>query len=136
MESLIDLFQAKSAVKEFKTTNLSFKLRTLTTDELIDVLRRADLVSTSDTTKIFVAKKLTVAYSLEAVNGVEVMALPEIARLRADEKNKDLSKVDLLLQVIGNFDADAIEELYNCYNTLLVENDKKRAELKKASVVR
>lgn len=136
MENLIDLFQAKTTTKEFKTPNFSFKLRTLTADELTEVLRRADILSTSNETRVFVAKKLTLAYALESVNGVDVLALPEIAKLRANPEFKDSSKVELLLPLLGAFDADIIEDLYQCYNNALDENTKQRAELKKALVAR
>jgi hypothetical protein len=131
MEKLIDLFQAGTTVKEFKTKNLSFKMKTLSTDELLEVLRHADLQSTSQETKIFTAKKLTIAYALESVNGVEILAIPEIAKLRADSKDQNLTKQELLLKVIGSFDAEIIEDLYRCYDSIVQENNKKREELKK-----
>ena len=134
MDKLIDLFQAGTVTKEFKTSKLRFTLRTLTADEIIDVLRRADILSTSEETKVFIAKKLTVAYSLEAVNGVEVLALPEIVRLREKDKEKQTSKVDMLLAVLGDFEADVINDLFYCYNSLVTESNKKREELKKVSV--
>lgn len=137
MENLIDLFQAKTVVKEFKTNTLTFKLRTLTTDELTDVLRRSDILSTSEDTRVYIAKKVTIAYALESVNGVDVMALSEISRLRSSsEEMKSASKVDLLLKVLGTFDADVITDLYSCYNKMIEENEVERQSLKKASVVR
>lgn len=131
MERLVDLFQAGTTVKEFKTKNLSFKMRTLTTDELLDVLRHSDLQSTSTETKIFTAKKMTIAYALESVNGVEILAIPEIAKLRSESKDKDITKQELLLKIIGSFDAELIEDLYNCYDSIVKESNKKREELKK-----
>ena len=131
MEKLIDLFQAGTNTKEFKSKNLSFKMRTLTADELLDVFRRADLQSTSPETKIYLAKQITIAYALESINGVEILAIPEIAKLKADLKDEKLTKTDLLLKIIGSFDADTIEDLYKCYNILIAENEKKREELKK-----
>lgn len=136
MESLIDLFQAKTTTKEFKSSTISFKLRTLTTDELIDVLRRADLLSTSEPTKVFIAKKITLAYALEAVNGVEILAVPEVNKLRENTKDAPISKVDAVLTILGSFDADVIDSLYACYNSLVLENEKKREELKKGLVAR
>lgn len=129
MEKLIDLFKAAPLRKEFKTKEFSFILRTLTSEELTSVLKRADLLSTSEDTKIFIAKQLTLAYSLESINGVEVLAIPEIAQMRA--KEKDLDKVDLMMRVLGEFDAETISDLYACYNTVVVENNKKRESLKK-----
>lgn len=136
MESLIDLFQAKTTTKEFKSSTISFKLRTLTTDELIDVLRRADLLATSEPTKVFIAKKITLAYALEAVNGVEILAVPEVNKLRENTKDAPISKVDAVLTILGSFDADVIDSLYACYNSLVLENEKKREELKKGLVAR
>ena len=40
MEKLIELFQAGTAVKEFKVQGLAFKMRTLTTDELIEKINK------------------------------------------------------------------------------------------------
>ena len=131
MEKLINLFQAGTVVKEFKTKNLSFKMKTLTADELLDVLRHSDLQSTSPETKIFTAKKWTLAYALESVNGIEIMAIPEIAQLRASNKEKEFTKEELLLKILGSFDAELIEDLYQCYDRMVVENNKKREELKK-----
>ena len=136
MEKLIDLFQAGTNYKEFKAGTLSFKLRTLTTDELLDVLRHADYQTSTPETKFFFAKKMTIAYSLEAVNGVEIMAIPEIVKLKEELKDKDATKVDLLMKVLGAFDADIIEDMYNCYNQLADESNKKREELKKALVAK
>lgn len=134
MEKLIELFQAGTAVKEFKVQGLAFKMRTLTTDELIEVLKRADYQSTTPETKFFLAKKMTIAYSLESINGVEVLAIPEIVKLKADLKDENLTKADLLMKVIGSFDAEIIDILYACYNLVVEENNKKREELKKVSV--
>ena len=65
------------------------------------------------------------------------MALSEISRLRSSsEEMKSASKVDLLLKVLGTFDADVITDLYSCYNKMIEENEVARQSLKKASVVR
>ena len=137
MENLIDLFQAKTLTREFKTNTFTFKLRTLTADELTYVLRRADILATSEDTRVYIAKKITIAYALESVNGVDVLALPEINNLKASsEELKSASKVDLMMRVLGTFDADTITDLYNCYNKMIEENEASRQSLKKASVVR
>ena len=134
MEKLIDLFQAGTNIKEFKVSGLSFKMRTLTTDELIDVLKHADYQSSTPETKFFLAKKMTIAYSLESINGVEVLAIPEVVKLKSDLKDAQATKADLLMKIIGSFDAEIIDVLYDCYNRVVEENNKKREELKKVSV--
>ena len=134
MEKLIDLFQAGTNVKEFKVNGLSFKMRTITADELIDVLKHADYQSSTPETKFFLAKKMTIAYSLEAINGVEILAIPEVVKLKSDLKDEKLTKADLLMKILGSFDAEVIDTLYDCYNVVVTENNKKREELKKVSV--
>lgn len=136
MEKLIDLFKAKTVYKEFKTPALSFKLRTLTTDELADVLRRADFAAVSPEAKLFVAKKVTLAYSLESINNVEILAIPEVVALRDkyQAKNENKTKVDLLSEIIGEFDAEVVDDLYKCYNIAVEESNKSREQLKKVLV--
>lgn len=129
MNSLIDIFGGKTTSKEFKMRNVTFVLRTLTTDELADVLRRLDMVALSDVTKMVMTRKLTLAYALESVNGVDALALPEVKELQS--KNEKATKADLLIEIFGKFDDLAIRNLYSFYEQLQDEHDKDIAELKK-----
>lgn len=131
MNSLIELFSGQTTSRVFKGKNFSFKLRTLTTDEMTDVLRRTDLVALSDITKTVMIRKLTLAYALEAVNNVDIMAIPEISELRKSKQDQNISKADLLIEVLGKFDDSTIRTLYSCYEQLLDEHDKEALELKK-----
>ena len=131
MNALIELFSGHTTSKKFSNKNCTFKLRTLTTDELADVLRRTDLVALSDLTKLVVTRKLTLAYALESVNDVDVLALPEIQELRKSKGN-DVSKVDLLAEVLGKFDDLTIRTLYSFYEELQEEHEKGLESLKKA----
>lgn len=131
MNSLIDLFAGKTTSKEFTLSNIKFVLRTLTTDELADVFRRTELVAVSDLTKLVITRKYTLAYSLESINGVDVLALPEIQDLRKT-KGESASKADLLSEILGKFDDLVIRRLYSFYEQLQDAHEKEIEELKKA----
>ncbi len=131
MNSLIEIFSGQTTSRTFRGKNFTFKLRTLTTDEMAEVLRRTDLIALSEITKAVMVRKLTLAYALESVNDVDVMAIPEIQDLRKSKKDENISKVDLLIEVLGHFDDMTIRTLYGCYEQLQAENEKETLELKK-----
>ena len=131
MDSLIELFSGHTTKRTFKTSKASITLRTLTTDEVADVLRRVDLLAVTDVTKAVMSRKLTLAYSIEAINGVEVLAIPEIQELKKSKGNDALTKVDLLSEVLGKFDDISLRNLFACYEELAVEHEGKVEELKK-----
>ena len=131
MDALIDLFSAKPIKKTFKSKNFSFVLRTLTTDELADILRRVDMLAISDITKSVLTRKITLAYSLESINGVDIMAIPEVEEIRQKDDNGTIRKEDILLQIFSKFDDVVIRNIYNCYEQLAEEREKELEELKK-----
>jgi len=133
MDALIELFAGHTTKKTFKTSKVTLTLRTLTTDEVADVFRRVDLLAVTDVTKAVLSRKLTLAYSIEAINGVDVMAIPEVADLRSKPGNESMSKVDLLAEILGKFDDIVIRNLYTCYDMLVTEHEKSIEALKKDS---
>ena len=131
MNSLIEMFSGKTTSRTYKTSTFSFVLRTLTTDELADVLRRTDIVALSDLTKMVMTRKLTLAYALESINGVDILALPEIQELKKIKNDQSLTKVDLLSELLGKFDELTIRKLYSLYEELSADHEKEIIELKK-----
>ena len=85
----------------------------------------------SDLTKLVITRKYTLAYSLESINGVDVLALPEIQDLRKT-KGESASKADLLSEILGKFDDLVIRRLYSFYEQLQDAHEKEIEELKKA----
>jgi len=130
MDSLVELFAGHTTKKTFKTSKVSIVLRTLTSDELADVFRRVDLQAISDVTRVLIARKYTLAYSLEQVNGVDVLALPEVQKIIKNSDTK-IAKVDALAELFGSFDDSVLRTLYSAYETLTEEHDKSIEELKK-----
>ena len=130
MDSLIDLFSGHTTKKTFKTSKVSITLRTLTADEIADVFKRVDLQAISDVTKAIVARKYTVAYALEKINGIDVLAIPEIQKIINNEETR-VSKVDAVAEILGKLDDSVLRSMYTAYEQLAEEQDKSVEELKK-----
>lgn len=133
MDALIELFAGHTTKITFKTSKVTITMRTLTTDEIADVLRRVDLLAVTDVTKAIISRKLTLAYSIEAINGVDVLSIPEVQDLKKSKGDESLTKVDLLSEILGKFDDVAIRNLYDCYDELSTEHEKSVEALKKDS---
>jgi hypothetical protein len=132
MESIAELFEAVPVRKEFKNSKLVFKLRTLTADEITDSYKRADLLAITQETRMLIVRRYLIAYSLESINGIDVIAIPEVQKLMKTADNKPVAKEDAVAQILGTFDDSVLESLYRCYSILVEETHNNREELKKA----
>ena len=129
MDSLLSLFKAEPFKKEYEINGVKVTLRMLSRKEYDDVMSRANISADDIVSKEALIRRPVLGYSLQAINGVSVKDLKEVKSVL--EKNQNIPINIVVEQVLGDFDAFFIDSLYGLYNTLVEDDEKNRAELKK-----
>ena len=129
MDSLVSLFKAEPFKKEYEINGVKVTLRMLSRKEYDDVMSRANISADDIVSKEALIRRPVLGYSLQAINGVSVKDLKEVKSVL--EKNQNIPINIVVEQVLGDFDAFFIDSLYGLYNTLVEDDEKNRAELKK-----
>lgn len=125
--NLIDALMGKNFEKEFDLGTSKVVLRTLTQNEMNEVMMS---VPRTDITMIEFEKIPTLAYSLVSINGIKIEAYPEIQ----EEIKKD-SKVNvrgIIAAMLGKLDTAVINVLWAYYRQVEEESKKNIEQLKKA----
>ena len=129
MDSLVSLFKAEPFKKEYEINGVKVTLRMLSRKEYDDVMSRANISADDIVSKEALIRRPVLGYSLQAINGVSVKDLKDVKSVL--EKNQNIPINIVVEQVLGDFDAFFIDSLYGLYNTLVEDDEKNRAELKK-----
>ena len=130
MESLIKTLRGETTQKEFSLgANLKVKLRTLTQEEMDNVVARTQ--AQSIVTQGELMKKPVLGYSLMSINNVPMEAFPEVKE--AIKKDREKPTNYIVEEVLGKLDAQMCQELYELYLELADEVRKERENLKKSS---
>ena len=129
MDSLVSLFKAEPFKKEYEINGVKVTLRMLSRKEYDDVMGRANISADDIVSKEALIRRPVLGYSLQEINGVSVKDLKEVKSVL--EKNQNIPINIVVEQVLGDFDAFFIDSLYGLYNTLVEDDEKNRAELKK-----
>ncbi len=129
MDSLVSLFKAEPFKKEYEINGVKVTLRMLSRKEYDDVMSRANISADDIVSKEALIRRPVLGYSLQEINGVSVKDLKEVKSVL--EKNQNIPINIVVEQVLGDFDAFFIDSLYGLYNTLVEDDEKNRAELKK-----
>lgn len=129
MDSLVSLFKAEPFKKEYEINGVKVTLRMLSRKEYDDVMSRAKISADDIVSKEALIRRPVLGYSLQEINGVSVKDLKEVKSVL--EKNQNIPINIVVEQVLGDFDAFFIDSLYGLYNTLVEDDEKNRAELKK-----
>lgn len=129
MDSLLSLFKAEPFKKEYEINGVKVTLRMLSRKEYDDVMSRANISADDIVSKEALIRRPVLGYALQEINGVNVKDLKEVKSVL--EKNQNLPINIVVEQVLGDFDAFLIDSLYGLYNTLVEDDEKNRAELKK-----
>lgn len=129
MDSLLSLFKAEPFKKEYEINGVKVTLRMLSRKEYDDVMSRANISADDIVSKEALIRRPVLGYALQEINGVNVKDLKEVKSVL--EKNQNIPINVVVEQVLGDFDAFFIDSLYGLYNTLIEDDEKNRAELKK-----
>lgn len=129
MDSLLSLFKAEPFKKEYEINGVKVTLRMLSRKEYDDVMSRANISAEDIVSKEALIRRPVLGYALQEINGVNVKDLKEVKSVL--EKNQNIPINVVVEQVLGDFDAFFIDSLYGLYNTLIEDDEKNRAELKK-----
>lgn len=129
MDSLVSLFKAEPFKKEYEINGVKVTLRMLSRKEYDDVMSRANISADDIVSKEALIRRPVLGYSLQEINGVSVKDLKDVKSVL--EKNQNIPINIVVEQVLGDFDAFFIDSLYGLYNTLVEDDEKNRAELKK-----
>jgi hypothetical protein len=129
MDSLLSLFKAEPFKKEYEINGVKVTLRMLSRKEYDDVMSRANISADDIVSKEALIRRPVLGYALQEINGVNVKDLKEVKSVL--EKNQNIPINIVVEQVLGDFDAFFIDALYGLYNTLVEDDEKNRAELKK-----
>ena len=129
MDSLLSLFKAEPFKKEYEINGVKVTLRMLSRKEYDDVMSRAKISADDILSKELLIRRPILGYSLQEINGVNVRDIKEVKAVL--EKAPSLPLNLAVEQVLGTFDAFLIDGLYDLYNTLMDDDEKNRAELKK-----
>jgi len=125
--NLVDALLGSPEQKEFKFGNGKVILKTLTQDELNEVMEKLPRM---DLSIIELQKVPILARSIVSINGIDIHAFQEVQdAIKKDEKVRISNVIE---EVLGKMDTTLINLLYGYYSELNEYVTKKREELKKA----
>ena len=122
MRRLIDLLCGVRFETEFDLGSVKVSCQSLWKEEEVEILRRVqglDYLGQLEALKV-----PTLARTLVKIDGVPLVAFPEIQDIL--KQNKNFQPVDAVEKYLGTFDGGVIDSLYLLYLKLKEERDKER----------
>jgi hypothetical protein len=122
---LIEALLGTPQEKEFKYGQMKFTLKTLSQNEINEIMERLPRM---DLSIVELQKVPILARSLVNINDIDIRAFQEIRD--AIKENEKVDVVSVIEKILGKMDTTLINILYGYYTSLNEEISKKREELK------